>query len=70
MFCGFCVEACPCDAIRMDTGRYDITGFDRKSFIVNREQLLGEQHMPGASDANVPRTLPGVPATRTAYHAH
>lgn len=71
VFCGFCVEACPCDAIRMDTGKYDITGFDRKAFMVNREQLLGHQHMPGANDANVPHTLPGVyakPKTTTGVH--
>ena len=22
VFCGYCVEACPCDAIRMDTGKF------------------------------------------------
>lgn len=60
VFCGFCVEACPCDAIRMDTGKYEITGFDRKSFVVNREQLLGENAMPGVPHVAIPRTLPGV----------
>jgi NADH-quinone oxidoreductase subunit I len=60
VFCGFCVEACPCDAIRMDTGKYDITGFDRKSFVINREQLLGENAMPGVPEVAIPRTLPGV----------
>ena len=71
VFCGFCVEACPCDAIRMDTGRYEITGFDRKTFVVNREVLLGEQHMPGVNDANVPKTLPGVYAKpHTSTHSH
>jgi formate hydrogenlyase subunit 6/NADH:ubiquinone oxidoreductase subunit I len=43
--CGFCVEACPCDAIRMDTGVH-VTALDsRPKFVFDRERLLerGEQ---------------------------
>ena len=40
MFCGLCVEACPCDAIRMDTGIYEIAADNREAFIVDKEFLL------------------------------
>ncbi len=33
MFCGFCVEACPCDAIRMDTGMHAAPYDSREQFI-------------------------------------
>ena len=38
--CGFCVEACPCDAIRMDTGIYEIAADSRQKFVVDKEFLL------------------------------
>ena len=60
VFCGLCVEACPCDAIRMDTGVYDITAYDRKSFVVDREKLLSMEPMAGIPDVPLPKTLPGV----------
>jgi len=35
------VEACPCDAIRMDTYVHPrIWGFDRKDFVETKEQLM------------------------------
>lgn len=40
VFCGYCVEACPCDAIRMDTTEAVIVGEDRASFILTKERLL------------------------------
>jgi NADH-quinone oxidoreductase subunit I len=40
VYCGFCVEACPHDAIRMDSDIYTKTEGDRDSFIVNRATLL------------------------------
>ena len=30
VFCGYCVEACPCDAIRMDTGIFSFTASKEK----------------------------------------
>ena len=33
IFCGFCVEACPCDAIRMDTGMHAVPYDSRDQFI-------------------------------------
>ena len=40
VFCGMCVEACPVDAIRMDSGIYSIVDFNRRSFVVTKDQLL------------------------------
>ena len=38
--CGKCVEACPMDAIRMDTGIYALTGTKRDSFVIGLNELL------------------------------
>jgi NADH-quinone oxidoreductase subunit I len=40
VFCGFCVEACPEDAIRMDTGIVEIAAYRRKELIYHIEDLL------------------------------
>jgi formate hydrogenlyase subunit 6/NADH:ubiquinone oxidoreductase subunit I len=41
IYCGLCVEACPCDAIRMDTYVHPrIWGFDRKDFVETKEVLM------------------------------
>lgn len=40
IFCGMCVEACPVDAIRMDSGVYSIVDFNRRNFVINKQQLL------------------------------
>ena len=40
VFCGFCVEACPEDAIRMDTGIVEIAAYSRKEMIYHMEDLL------------------------------
>jgi NADH-quinone oxidoreductase subunit I len=40
VFCGFCVEACPEDAIRMDTGIVEIAAYSRKEMIYHKEDLL------------------------------
>ncbi|MDK9705506.1 MAG: NADH-quinone oxidoreductase subunit I [Desulforhopalus sp.] len=45
IYCGYCVEACPLDAIRMDTGKFSTAGGTRESFVVGLEQLLAT---PGA----------------------
>ena len=41
IFCGFCVEACPEDAIRMDTGIVEIASYTREGMIYRLDQLLG-----------------------------
>lgn len=45
IYCGYCVEACPLDAIRMDTGIYSVTDNNRESFVIGLEELLDT---PGA----------------------
>ena len=42
VFCGNCVEACPCDAIRMDTGEHARPGYTRESFVATLETLLAD----------------------------
>jgi NADH-quinone oxidoreductase subunit I len=40
VFCGYCVEACPEDAIRMDTGILEFSAYNRESMIYTKEMLL------------------------------
>ncbi len=40
VFCGYCVEACPEDAIRMDTGIIEIGALSRNGMVLNKETLL------------------------------
>ncbi len=40
IFCGFCVEACPKDAIRMDTDQATLVEYKRDIFLYDREKLL------------------------------
>ena len=40
VYCGFCVEACPEDAIRMDTQIVDIAALSRQGMMLNMEALL------------------------------
>jgi NADH-quinone oxidoreductase subunit I len=41
VFCGFCVEACPEDAIRMDTGIVELASYTREGMVYRMDQLLG-----------------------------
>jgi NADH-quinone oxidoreductase subunit I len=40
VFCGLCVEACPVDAIRMDTGKYELAAESRDSLVYDMDYLL------------------------------
>jgi NADH-quinone oxidoreductase subunit I len=40
VFCGYCVEACPEDAIRMDTGILEFSAYSREGMIYSKEVLL------------------------------
>jgi NADH-quinone oxidoreductase subunit I len=40
VYCGFCVEACPEDAIRMDTKIVDIAAYSREGMILEMDGLL------------------------------
>ncbi len=43
IFCGYCVEACPVDAIHMDANEVEITSYSRKDMIWNMAELLGDK---------------------------
>ncbi len=43
IFCGFCVEACPKDAIRMDTLQATFAAYRRDDFIYDRKELLSHE---------------------------
>lgn len=40
VFCGYCVEACPVDAIRMDLHKLDLPDYSREKFILEKKDLL------------------------------
>jgi len=40
VFCGLCVEACPEDAIRMDTGIFEFSAYSREGMIYHIKDLL------------------------------
>ncbi len=62
IFCGFCVEACPCDAIRMDTG-YHMTALDnRADFIFDKAKLMSHAGADGSFQSANPRHEPGDPS--------
>jgi NADH-quinone oxidoreductase subunit I len=46
VFCGYCVEACPEDAIRMDTGIIELAAYSRKDLILTKERLLSHEPRP------------------------
>ncbi len=39
IFCGFCVEVCPFDALAMNTGVYELADSDCTNFIYTKEKL-------------------------------
>ena len=39
IFCGYCVEACPVDAVKM-TEEFELANYNRKDFIYSKERLL------------------------------
>ena len=43
VFCGYCVEACPCDAIRMDSGIIDEAYYDRRVHDIKLLMSRGEK---------------------------
>ncbi len=40
VYCGYCVEVCPEDAIRMDTGILDLAAYSRKEMQLDIHQLM------------------------------
>jgi len=52
VFCGFCVEACPEDAIRMDTQMLDLAAYSRKGMVLTLDQLLAGEPAPPVESTN------------------
>ena len=72
IFCGFCVEACPCDAIRMDTGHHATPYDSRDQFIYRKDMLMSFTGRDGSQTTENPRHEPGE-ATHPGvdrHHAH
>ncbi len=42
VFCGYCVEACPVDAIHMDADDVELSTYTRRDMIWNMPELLGD----------------------------
>ena len=61
VFCGFCVEACPEDAIRMDTGILEFSSFSRFGMIYDKQTLLALD--PAKPDGSPASPVP-IPADR------
>lgn len=59
VFCGYCVEACPEDAIRMDTGILEFSSYSRGGMIYTKEVLLALE--PAGPDGKPQGPVP-VPA--------
>jgi NADH-quinone oxidoreductase subunit I len=61
VFCGYCVEACPEDAIRMDTGILEFSAYNRGAMIYTKEALLSLE--PARPDGTPTSAVP-LPADR------
>ena len=62
IFCGYCVEACPCDAIRMDTGHARRARTTRAtSSSTSKDLLLRFAGRDGTHETANPRHEPGEP---------
>ena len=59
VFCGYCVEACPCDAIRMDTKQAVLAGDNRADFVVNKESLMEWKPTDYPADDTQSQKAPG-----------
>ncbi len=62
VFCGYCVEACPEDAIRMDTGILEFSSYSREGMIYTKEMLLALE--PAGPDGR-PGSPVSIPPVRT-----
>ena len=61
VFCGYCVEACPEDAIRMDTGILEFSSYSRGGMIYTKEALLA---LEAAGPNGAPTSPVPIPADR------
>ena len=73
IFCGFCVEACPCDAIRMDTGMHAAPYDSRDQFIYEKDLLMAATGRDGSRKTREPAPRAGrsdAPRASIASTAH
>ena len=49
IYCGLCVDACPEDAIRMDSGIHTPSYYHRDDAVIGRMDLLSIVGQPGAT---------------------
>ncbi len=52
VYCGFCVEVCPEDAIRMDTQILDIAAYSRQDMKLSLQELLHPRSTPAYQKNN------------------
>lgn len=57
VFCGYCVEACPLDAIRMDVPEVALADFTRQGFVWTKERLLDHDNRDFVPGYNPPRPV-------------
>ena len=62
VFCGYCVEACPEDAIRMDTGILEFSSFSRGGMVYDMQALLA---LEPSGPTGKPTSPVPISATRT-----
>lgn len=59
IYCGLCVEACPCDAIRMDTKQAILVEDARHKFVIDRDTMLDWDPADYPADDRVSQEAPG-----------
>jgi NADH-quinone oxidoreductase subunit I len=55
IYCGACVEVCPCDAIRMDTRLLDVSADTRQGMIYDKDDLLAWKELPDGAVVDLSR---------------
>jgi NADH-quinone oxidoreductase subunit I len=81
VYCGFCVEVCPEDAIRMDTGIVDVAAYSRQEMKLDIHELMNPAlrkpvgdcslefpHQCGLAGGQMKGVWPGTPAEQAPPH--
>jgi len=53
VYCGYCVEVCPEDAIRMDTGIVDVAAYSRKEMQLDIHELMNPRLRKPVADCSL-----------------
>jgi len=53
VYCGYCVEVCPEDAIRMDTGIVDVAAYSRKEMKLDIHELMNPRLRKPVADCSL-----------------